>query len=191
MPAPAKRQRGAAGGDAAAAPAAAAAAPADPPAELRSLFIGGSSGSSFSFASVLPTGGEDGAAAGGGFSFGAAFGGIADAADTSTAHAPAKKAPRASPARQPAPAPDPAPLAPSAAPQPAGFASAHMSTASWAAAPEEAGFMRQQSEAELRQQWKEGRQGARLAYRKLHEDTMRQRRKDVDSGRAKRGRDRV
>ena len=66
-----------------------------------------------------------------------------------------------------------------------------MGTASWAAAPEEAGFMRQQPEAELRQQWKEGRQGARLAYRKLHEDTMRQRRKDVDSGRAKRGRDRV
>ena len=51
--------------------------------------------------------------------------------------------------------------------------------------------MRQQPEAELRQQWKEGRQGARLAYRKLHDDTMRQRRKDVDSGRAKRGRDRV
>ena len=66
--------------------------------------------------------------------------------------------------------------------------SAHTSTA-WAA-PGEAGFMRQQPEAELRAQWKEGRKDARLAYRKLHEDTMRQRRKDVDSGRARRGRDR-
>ena len=50
--------------------------------------------------------------------------------------------------------------------------------------------MRQKPEEELRQTWKEGRKDARLAYRKLHEDTMRQRRKDVESGRMRRGRER-
>ena len=93
--------------------------------------------------------------------------------------------------------PDPRPSAPAAntAPAPVGVAAAAgamptaQAGAAWAA-PEEQGFMRQQPEAVLRQQWKEGRKDARLAYRKLHEDTMRQRRKDVESGRMRRGRER-
>ena len=60
------------------------------------------------------------------------------------------------------------------------------SAQAWVAAPQQS-FMRQKPEDELRQTWKEGRKDARLAYRKLHDDTVRQRRKDVESGRVRRG----
>ena len=53
-----------------------------------------------------------------------------------------------------------------------------MGGASAWAKPEELSFMRQAPEETLRERWKSGRKDARLAYRKLHEDTMRQRRKD-------------
>ena len=163
-PAPAAADPPAADPPAAAAPAAAAPPPAVAPGGLRSLFLGGGGGGGgasatggFSLRAQLEVDDDDappatGAAAddaaGCSFNFGSAF-----------ASAPAA----------------PVGIAPTAAAIQAGGGDG--AAAGVFAAPVQ-GFMRHASEEELRSNWRAGRSDARASYKKMHQDAMRQQRKD-------------
>ena len=144
-------------------PAAAAPPPAVAPGGLRSLFLGGGGGGGggatggFSLRAQLEVDDDDappatGAAAddaaGCSFNFGSAF-----------ASAPAARIG----------------IAPTAAAIQAGGGDG--AAAGVFAAPVQ-GFMRHASEEELRSNWRAGRSDARASYKKMHQDAMRQQRKD-------------